>query len=381
VSASDFKYARCLMKHFVRRDGWLKACKHRLVQIRKGVALKYQRRLRYFTFPAESAVDVLMLDVAKVVRPSHSGRFDTVFFFNRSEESVAQTRKSVPGAVGFPGDFVEVVLVNDPIDNDAMAEAAALGLLPTFQDTLADRARISRVQAHRDFRAAFPFDVLNLDLEGYLFKPTDSIPGRVINAFRKVFEWQRSPLVDGARWSSLSGFTLLLTVRVGPKNLSADLLAMLRQSLESNLHDDADLQLLMKERTGVSSVAELAGRQFEAFFRLATPKLLAQLLNDTDWYVDPEAGIVVYQFERTPERGEPYKMLHFVMDVVRHDPPIEHRAPGVRSQAAADAYRSVVRQIFERQETVVTLESIDADSLNADLALIDARRRKYEGET
>ena len=36
--------------------------------------------------------------------------FDTVCFFDRDDEAVAETRKRIPGARGFPGDFVEVLL-------------------------------------------------------------------------------------------------------------------------------------------------------------------------------------------------------------------------------------------------------------------------------
>src|SRR5437870_8596447 len=113
MSGLDFRYARDPLKHFVRTDGWLPLCKRRLQAIRHGRKVKHMRRLRYFTFCAVDAVDVLMLDVAKVIRRSKDGRFDTVFFFTRKDESVIETRKNIPGATGFPGDFVEVVLLND----------------------------------------------------------------------------------------------------------------------------------------------------------------------------------------------------------------------------------------------------------------------------
>src|SRR5256885_11024715 len=102
MSGIDFPYARCPLKHFVRTDGWLPLCKRRLQGLRQGKKPKDIRRLRYFTFCAVSAVDVLMLDVAKVIRPSNDGLFDTVFFFTRSDEAVLETRKNIPGAIGFP---------------------------------------------------------------------------------------------------------------------------------------------------------------------------------------------------------------------------------------------------------------------------------------
>src|SRR5229473_3640208 len=99
-------YESDLIKHFVRTDGWLPVCSRRL----KAIQQSHQRRLRYFTFCAIGAVDVLMLDVAKVVSRSSTDRFDTVVFFDQSPEAVDETLKRIPGATGFNEDFVNLVL-------------------------------------------------------------------------------------------------------------------------------------------------------------------------------------------------------------------------------------------------------------------------------
>ncbi len=99
-------YDSDLVKHFVRTDGWLPLCRRRL----EAISQEQPRRLRYFTFCAVGAVDVLMLDVAKVVKLSSTSKFDTVAFFGRDDESIVETVKRIPGAVGFPGNFVDVVL-------------------------------------------------------------------------------------------------------------------------------------------------------------------------------------------------------------------------------------------------------------------------------
>jgi hypothetical protein len=380
---TGFKYERCLLKHHVRTEAWLTACRQRLVLVRDGRAESDQRRLRYFTFCAENAVDVLMLDVARIVRPSTAGRFDTVFFFNRSEESVGETRKSIPGAIGFPGDFVKVVLVNDPLESDVVAEGVtedfSSGLPAEPADTKGTREQITRIQTHRDFVASFPFDVMNLDLEGYLFKPSDTIPGDLLRAFRKTFEWQRRPLNEHGRIATaIDAFTLFFTARIGPVNMGSAFDTMLRDSLDSNVARSPDLLGLLEQRTGATGVAALKEANFDAFFRLATPKVLAQLLMETDWYIDPERGIDVYEFERKIEGGGQYRMLHFVMDVRRHVPPQENRAPGASSAVAGAAYAEVVKGLFERPEKKVSAEDIDIPSLEASLAKIDGRRKKYQ---
>jgi hypothetical protein len=70
-------------------------------------------------------------------------------------------------------------------------------------------------------------------------------------------------------------------------------------------------------------------------------------------------------------------MLHLVMDVKRHNPPEDRRAPGVQSAEANEAYRTLVRQFFSTPEIVVSPRTIDATELQADLDRIKARRRKY----
>lgn len=381
MSGVDFVYSRCPMKHFVRTQAWLPLCRRRLHAIRQGRKQKHIRRLRYFTFCAVEAVDVLMLDVARVIRPSMNGLFDTVFFFTRADEAVGETRKSIPGAIGFPGIFADVVLTPDA-GEDLSTALTGLESPTELLNSAATREHQLRLRTRRDFRSSFPFDVINLDLEGYLFKPTERIPGDLVRALRKVFEWQQRPLVTPGRGDEyLDGFGLMFTTKLGPRGLSPEFLDMLRASLEQNLAADADLRPRLARRVGIEQIGTMLERDFEAFFKLSVPKIIAQLLMETDWYVDPHQGIAVYEFERTPEGVEPYKMLHVVMDVRRHDPPLNSRAPGQVSPKAVEAYPLVIRQLFERPESVITMDNIDRAAMEADLDRIEARRRKYARES
>ncbi len=379
MSGLDFRYARDPLKHFVRTDGWLPLCKRRLHAIRHNRKAKNVRRLRYFTFCAVSAVDVLMLDVAKVIRPSKDGRFDTVFFFTRSDEAVLETRQSIPGATGFPGDFVDIVLLDDLDANVALPLPEIPADRPDEQQV---RAEITKLMIQRDFRRSFPFDVINLDSEGYLFKPSEKIPGGLVRALRKVFEWQQRPLVLGHREERLDAFGLMFTTKVGPERLGDDFRDMLRSSLEGNIASDPALRPILAARTGVDDVARLMGTDFEAFFKLAAPKIISQVLIEADWYVDPTHGIKVYEFERTPEGATPYRMLHLVMDVRRQDPPRHGRAPGQHvAPTALQAYPQVVRQLFERGQQVVTMGTVDVAAMDGSLDLIELRRKKYAHES
>ncbi|MEK6286175.1 MAG: hypothetical protein AABO57_10575 [Acidobacteriota bacterium] len=377
-----FKYEDDLLKHYVRLEGWLPACKRRQRFVRSAASKpKSLRRLRYFTFCAVGAVDVLMLDVEKVIRVSSDGRFDTVAFFDKDPESVAETLKRIPGANGFPGDFTTIVLMEDPDEETVLADSQVLEARREELDEYLTRRRQLRLGQRRDFIRLFPFDVINLDLEEFLFKPNDPLPGRVINSLRKVFEWQRRPVSTVPRQStqSLSGFSLMFTTQIGPPNIGEDYLRELQECLESNLADDTTLGEALAARTGYGDVAALQQGNFDSFFELSVPKTIAAVLEEEDWHVDPERGITIFEFERPWKQGT-YKMLHLVMDVTRNSPPREKRAPGRRCRQARLAYRSVVRQLFSDQVDLVTPEALDENFLRASLELIKARRREYYSE-
>ncbi len=88
-------------------------------------------------------------------------------------------------------------------------------------------------------------------------------------------------------------------------------------------------------------------------------------------------GVSVYEIERESQDG-PYKMLHLVLDVRRQNPTRERRAPGAAFPVAVtDAYTEVARSIFTGPEIVVTDAILDQTDLQASLAKIRARRRKY----
>ncbi|HEV7681921.1 MAG TPA: hypothetical protein VGO68_07360 [Pyrinomonadaceae bacterium] len=373
-----FKYEDDLLKHFIRTTAWLPLCQNRLATVRAGAPRpKDQRRLKYFTFCAVGAIDVLMLDVANVIRQSSDGRFDTVFFFDRSPEYVLETQKRIPGAIGFPGDFTSVVLAQDPEEDTVIDSEAPLGPALNSADVRETRLNQLLVSQRRDFIQNFPFDVINLDLEEFLLKPNDEFPGKVIGALRNVFKWQKRALnIPGRPSRSLNGFSLMFTTQIGPPNLTDEYLGMLRDRISNNLAIDAELLNIMVRRTGLDDPILLQQGQFETFFKIGMPKVLTSILMDADWYVDPEYGLKIYEIERPTDEGS-YKMLHLVMDVKRHNPDEDHRAPGDQSAEAQGAYRTLVRQVFSTPETVVSADTIDEQGLQANLDLIKARRRKY----
>jgi len=374
---TKFKHEYCLLKHHVRTKGWLPVCKDRLKHVRLVNTNKTNRRLKYFTFCAIGAIDVLMLDVAKVIRPSRKDRFNTVYFFDKSPEDVVETQKRIPGSKGFPGNFVHIVLLDDPADDLLDNELDHLEAPIIDQDEEPIRKNQVILAQRSSFINSFPFDIINLDLEEFVFKPNDQIPGKVINSFRKIFKWQKRPIIIKNRNPEyLDGFSLMFTTQIGPPNISTDYVDMLYNSIENNIDRNNNLLELLRNRTGFDSINLLKDNDFDTFFKIALPKLLANLIMEADWYIDPSRGVDIYEFERESTSG-PYKMLHLVMDIKRKSPIREQRAPGIDTQEALKAYDETVFRIFQNSEILVNNDSIDEDDLRENLSHILIRRKKY----
>jgi len=385
VANAFFKYEDCLLKHHIRTHVWLPICKNRKGLVKSARTKKArERRLRYFTFCAAGAIDVLTLDVERVIRPSENGWFDVVCFFDWNEEYVIETQKRIPGAVGFPGNFTKIVLLQDDQEEQVVDELAPLLSPEGEADTLATQQAQRELAQRRKFIQQFPFDIINLDLEEFLFKPNDPIPGRVVNALRKIFAWQKRPLLlrgGGSKTVSieLEGFSLMFTTQVGPSNLGEDYLGMLCRYLDDNIQEDEQLRPLLRERTQQDHPTQLRTVDFDTFFKLAMPKTLLKILIEEDWYVDPESSIRLYEIERQSNDG-PYKIVHLVTDVKRQNPVRENRAPGTISDEVVQAYRQVVRGIFCEVENVVSEATIERGLLKVHLDKVLARGRKYMGQ-
>src|SRR5258705_13758233 len=106
--------AQEMLKHVVRRDIWLPACRRRLD------AVKQQHGpdafIRYFTFSSGDALDPIFLYIADVLQdrvettPNWSNGLTTVHFFNRNPKNPQPGMTDLPGARSFGGPFIETVL-------------------------------------------------------------------------------------------------------------------------------------------------------------------------------------------------------------------------------------------------------------------------------
>ncbi len=90
------------------------------------------------------------------------------------------------------------------------------------------RDRQRKLGIKRGFIGRFPFDVINLDLEEFIFQPKEDLPGKMVNALRKVFAWQRKPFPPKGQDAPIDEFSLIFTTQIGPPNITADCLTMLK---------------------------------------------------------------------------------------------------------------------------------------------------------
>ena len=354
-------------KHYVRYNGWLPFCKQRKALLLESLkSSKQKRSLRYFTFCAVSAVDVLMLNYEGIIRASKKQPFKMVTFFDKSNDLVDQTKKRIPGARGFTGNFVNLMLSEefaelDDFGDEVVDVSVLLESPPTKLDEYATRTAMREKAQLGGLFNSFPYDIVNLDLEGYLFRPGDEFPGRLLNAFRRILKWQRRPVFVGAgtkpkNLGPIEGFTLMFTTQIGPANLSDDYLQLLRRVIAENVATNAELDAALRRMFGTSDPTVVERENFDAFFKLSVPKQLSRLILDEDWYIDSESGIRTFCFERPCKDGT-YKMLHFVMHIHRQSPDISHRASNTPTKEAKESYISIVKRIFELKEDNVVLDT------------------------
>lgn len=370
----EFAFEDCLLKHYIRKEVWLPFCRERLRKIR-ATAPKNPRRMRYFTFCAVGALDVLLLDREKVLRRSSNDEFDTVFFFDKDRDAIIETQKRIPGSNGFPGDFAEVIM-QAGVGDDALG----LRILSKERNTREVRQKQMQSAQLGEFIEAFPFDVVNLDVEQYLYRPKEQLPGILTNAIWKILEWQkREGVGSNKKTFTLDEFTLMFTTRVGPIGLPDKYLSYLRDDcIAANLQKFAELQPSFMKKSGGRNPADFFTNDFDGAFKLAVPKSLSELTLEHDWYIDDEKGIQVFQFDR-PLSGGTYRMLHMAMTVKRQQPPENQRAPGQKAHAALGSHKGTIIKLFDAEVIAVDalVKGAMEEALKADLEKLFKHRDRY----
>jgi hypothetical protein len=310
-----------LIKHVVRYRAWLPACQQRIAERRTNYGPKAP--LRYFTFSGGEPLDVILLHSESLLPAPHEHGFTSVCFFDRHGADTTATSRRIPGAISFSGSFVETMLATT---------------YPTVADLRSDEANEydNLLLGHKRFKEYFPFDVVNFDLEEVLFKPGEPAPGRLLEALRMMFSWQREHL-EGI--NGIPGFSLMLTLKAPMQtNVTDEARTLLRNTLDRNIELFPQLADILSERDGITDVVTLEADRWDRAFELGMPKVILAALQDARWTVDPDAGIRILR--RAGPAAEPQLPLyHIICDVI----PL-----GDDTDANLLDYGRVVRRLFEQ---------------------------------
>jgi len=161
-------YEKDILKHFVRRDGWLPASIEQLSRISGGKRQLNKEPLKYFTFCASHAIDVFMLEKENVLkRNSKTGRLDGVYFCEYDLDGFGKIAELI-GSIdqGFLGKFEKIVLFEE--DEETRGKSY-LDEEVAFSPKVREKLRLK--DTYERLRQSFPFDIINLDVYGCMFPP------------------------------------------------------------------------------------------------------------------------------------------------------------------------------------------------------------------
>lgn len=305
---SHIDYRTDIPKHFVRKNGWLPACK-----IQKRAIRKRSKKipLRYFTFCAAEAIDVFMLEREQILqRSQQTGRLESVFFCEKDLEAFGKIADLIGSpAQGFQGEFENIVLFEE--DNDTIGRS--LDDLSTARSDYSDDVwkKLKYKDAHYRFRQIFPFDVINLDVCGVMFPPRQGVNTPLLKSLIKILEWQ-SDAHFKENDQPCKQFTLFLTSHVDPRQTDANALEQLTNRLIANVDTNPDFRVAFINRYGHPEVCRLLGDHFAELFCLSLLKvLLHKTLFDLRWKMT-QGPTYLYNRPDVWEPDKKYQMMHSV---------------------------------------------------------------------
>lgn len=296
-----------LLKHYVRKYGWLKASKQQKHQI--GDRLK-KIPLRYFTFCAADAIDVFMLLREGILTKSdETGRLEGVYFCEQDLESFGKIASMIgTPEQGFQGDFHEIVLFKD----DEETKDKRLEDDKPYRPEL--RKKLHYKDANRRLREAFPFDVINLDVCGVMF-PSKMAPKGVITPLLKsidqILKWQTESSFSSSN-GECTQFTLFLTSHVDPDLTNQTAIQQLANRVIDNISTNKDFRSAFDKQYGHIQVKKLESEDFAEFFCVALPKyMIHEALYDHGWQVTC-GPTYLYNRDNIWKENKQYQIMHTV---------------------------------------------------------------------
>ena len=326
-------YDQDAVKHYVRYDGWLEACQARNRRVKN--AIEGQRRTQpftYFSFCASQAIDVFMLEKAKLLqRDRNTKRLNHVFFCEENDTEFEKISNLLGSReAGFLGNFKDFVLFEDNADTINIDVSNNNMPVP---GSLALRQKLENRRLNLDFRSLFPLDVVNLDICGIFFPPATNVVSPMLEAVDRIFKWQRENQSREDAHTS-EGFTLIITTHVEADACNPDVLTQLVNIAQSNIDDYPEFGQKLDRKYGYSSPTLLKDNNFPVFFSIIFPKVIAHVARKHDWF-GKHRKIYLYTRPSHPQ-------YHMMCSVVHYErmPTVPHQLPGVSRQLWPNGYEN-----------------------------------------
>lgn len=351
-------YENDLPKHYVRRYGWLEAAQQ------QKQAIDPRSSMRYFTFCAEGAIDVFMLELAEILKRSEtSGWLEGVYFCETDKDAFGKIADFIGSPEqGFQGDFADIVLFEDNLEGKRLEDEKHYP-----RET---RKRLRIKDTHDRLRQAFPFDIINLDVCGNMFPPRKGIIARLLQSILQILKWQTHSRFsdDGPECEQ---FTLFLTVRIDAEHTNQDAIAQLEKRVANNIAMNGKFQDAFITQYGHSNVKELVHQNFAEFFCLALPKfMIHHALFELGWKVT--CGPTYLYNRNYRDKNQQYQIMHTVS--------VYERMPKRPDMSSDDQYIQAVTQLVNNSVKWVdkVLNPALEKELVENLNQIKAWREQYQ---
>ena len=251
-------------KHYVRMHGWLEPARQRLQKIHSQGRRKTDF-VKYFTFPGEYAIDVLLF--------AENGILDE-------------------NQLGFPG----VVYCEKNIETANVIGKKLGRCRAVFRDTFENAVR------RKDFRTYCPFDIINLDLTREIFPVWESTESKTIHAIEELLSLHKD-----------CDFDLYLTFKSSPPETNKSAVREFIEMINDNFTTHADLKQEFTRACGMDAT-QLQKKNATLFWCKSFPKWIFETS-----IVDDIAGSLQgeYVYSRESKNREIYHIVTFVFEFRR----------------------------------------------------------------
>ena len=355
-----------VVKHYIRRAAWLPA-----LIAQSADSKSTGRKPKYLTFCAAQAIDVfLFLREGLLTRDTDTDSVLNTYFCEKDATGF-NTISQLIGAheQGFFGDFQDMIL----FEEDELTKGF------TYADRQQRygrdiRRRLSVKARHQRFKAAIPFDVVNLDICGTFFPPSSGLLSPMLKSLRRLFKWQTASALKN---SSFASFTIFLTTHVECGRVSEVAMNDLVTLMDSNRSEYSEFSRTLEKRFGTSDPRILAAEEFSGFYCIALPKMIVNEAFKQGW-----TAVVRFSGQYQRERSSlaendstKYSMLAWVGQFSRNMPlQLEMGSPQIpNSNDYAATINDLADQGQEMEQSIVD----KYEDIKSDLAAVVAYREGF----